>query len=471
MKRYTKRIKNFDKLATLFDFIYIVIAIVAISHFFSILVAPSRADRNITEEIKTTYEILNFTINSAQLNVLISLVVGYLVVFVPTTFQNIKRLRSKDIIEMDEWTYRTQFLYMFMSLFTFNPFSAVLRFIAGFEIKTIVTGEGFKKTIISIINSIVDLFNGATLKRYKLRREARREIINKQHDLERITRNDMILKVIRIVVTYTFITMMALFIFIPFYWMLLTALKTHVELTTSLAPRLFVPISEMQWVNFKVALVEFNYARFIFNTFIVGILSMLGTVVTTILAAFAFSRLDFKGRDFMFSILLMTMMIPGELYTITNYVTVSQLGWINTRYALVIPFMTSVFYIFFLRQSFKQIPDTLYRAAQVDGCGDFKYLSRVMIPIAKPTITTITILSAIGAWDAYIWPQLVAPAEENWLISVALRSPQFQIGEEGRPLYHLQLAAAAIVTIPLLIVFFTLKKYIMAGVGRSGTKG
>jgi ABC-type glycerol-3-phosphate transport system permease component len=227
----------------------------------------------------------------------------------------------------------------------------------------------------------------------------------------------------------------------------------------------------MQWVNFKVALVEFNYARFIFNTFIVGILSMLGTVVTTILAAFAFSRLDFKGRDFMFSVLLMTMMIPGELYTITNYVTVSQLGWINTRYALVIPFMTSVFYIFFLRQSFKQIPDTLYRAAQVDGCGDFKYLARVMIPIAKPTITTITILSAIGAWDAYIWPQLVAPAEENWLISVALRSPQFQIGEEGRPLYHLQLAAAAIVTIPLLIVFFTLKKYIMAGVGRSGTKG
>jgi ABC-type glycerol-3-phosphate transport system permease component len=471
MKRYTKRIKNFDKLATLFDFIFIVLAIVAISHLFTILIAPSRANDNITEEIKTTYQILNFTMNSAQVNTAISLLVGYLVVFVPTTFQNVKRLRSKDIIEMDEWTYRTQLLYMMMSFFTFNIFSAVLRFIAGFEIKTIVTGKGFKLSMISIKDWVVELFNGTVSKRNKVRRETRREIINKQHDLERITRNDMILKVIRIVATYTFITMMALFIFIPFYWMLLTALKTHVELTTSLTPRLFVPISEMQWVNFKVALIEFNYVRFILNTFIVGILSMLGTVVTTILAAFAFSRLDFKGRDFMFSILLMTMMIPGELYTITNYVTVSGFGWINTRYALVIPFMTSVFYIFFLRQSFKQIPDTLYRAAQVDGCGDFKYLSRVMIPIAKPTITTITILSAIGAWDAYIWPQLVAPAEENWLISVALRSPQFQIGEEGRPLYHLQLAAAAIVTIPLLIVFFTLKKYIMAGVGRSGTKG
>jgi len=471
MKRYTKRIKNLDKLATLFDFIFIIIALVAISHFFTILVAPSRANDNITQEIKTTYQILSFTINSAQLNVGISLLVGYLVVFVPTTFQNIKRLRSKDIIDMDEWTYRTQFLYMFMSFFTFNIFSATLRFIAGFEIKTVVTGEGFVKTMISIKTSIVELFNGAALDRYKKRREIRKEIVNKQHDLERITRNDMILKVIRIVATYTFITMMALFIFIPFYWMLLTSLKTHVELTTSLTPRLFVPISEMQWVNFKVALIEFNYIRFILNTFIVGILSMLGTVVTTILAAFAFSRLEFKGRDFMFSVLLMTMMIPGELYTITNYVTVSRLGWIDTRNALVLPFMTSVFYIFFLRQSFKQIPDTLYRAAQVDGCGDFKYLSRVMIPIAKPTITTITILSAIGAWDAYIWPQLVAPSEKNWLISVALRSPQFQIGEEGRPLYHLQLAAAAIVTIPLLIVFFTLKKYIMAGVGRSGTKG
>jgi ABC-type glycerol-3-phosphate transport system permease component len=209
------------------------------------------------------------------------------------------------------------------------------------------------------------------------------------------------------------------------------------------------------------------------NTLFVGILSMLGTVTTTILAAFAFSRLDFKGREFIFSILLMTMMIPGELYTITNFITVTKLNWYNTYFALIFPFMTSVFYIFFLRQSFKQIPDTLYRAAQVDGCGDFKYLTRVMIPIAKPTITTITILSAIGAWDAYIWPQLVAPDRSMWLISVALRGTSFVVGtgSDARPVYNLQLAATALVTVPLLIVFFSLKKYIIAGVGRSGTKG
>ena len=155
---------------------------------------------------------------------------------------------------------------------------------------------------------------------------------------------------------------------------------------------------------------------------------MIGTTTITILSAFAFSRLEWKGRDFIFSILLATMMIPGELYTITNYVTVSSLNWIkneNSFLAMIVPFLTSVFYIFFLRQSFKQIPDTLYRSARVDGCSDFKYLTRVMIPIAAPTIITIIILSTMGAWDAYIWPQLVAD-KEHWLISVALSRRDLQ---------------------------------------------
>jgi ABC-type glycerol-3-phosphate transport system permease component len=471
MKRYTKRIRTLDLIATLIDLVYVIAAIFALSYFFRILQAPTRP--NITEEINTTYSILGANVSSMGLNTLISLFIGYLIVFVPVTFQNIKRIRNKEIIEMDEWTYRTQLLYAFMSLFTFNPFTAVIRFIGGYEIKEIVQGSGFRQSLIDYKNWVVDLFKGEVFRRMVARRQARKEIINKQQDLERITRNDMIMKVVRMVATYTFITLFALFIFIPFYWMIITALKTHTELTTSLTPRFFVPISEMQWVNFKVAIVEFNFWRYMVNTLVVGILSMFGTVFTTILAAFAFSRLEFKGRDFIFSILLMTMMIPGELYTITNYVTVNKLGWIDTRNALIFPFMTSVFYIFFLRQTFKQIPDSLYRAAQVDGCSDFKYLSRVMIPIGKPTITTITILSAIGAWDAYIWPQLVTRTESKFLISVALRSTNFNDNVEGqvRPLYHLQLAATAIVTIPLLIVFFALKKYIMAGVGRSGTKG
>jgi len=475
MKRYTKRIRRLDLIATLIDLVFVSFVIYALSYFFRILITPTRrGEGGITAEINTTYDILGTSVSSAGLNTLISIAIGILIVFVPVTFQNIKRLRNKEIIEMDEWTYRTQTLYGFMSpLLALNLFSTVIRFVVGFEIKKIVTGAGFVQTMINIKDWIVELFKGEVFNRMKVKRAARKEIINKQQDLERITRNDMIVRVIRIVSTYTFITLFALFIFIPFYWMIITALKTHTELTTSLTPRFFVPISEMQWVNFKVAIVEFNFWRYMVNTLVVGILSMLGTVFTTILAAFAFSRLDFKGRDFIFSVLLMTMMIPGELYTITNYVTINRLGWIDSINALVFPFMTSVFYIFFLRQTFKQIPDTLYRAAQVDGCSDFKYLSRVMIPIGKPTITTITILSAIGAWDAYIWPQLVTRTESKFLISVALRSTNFNDNVEGqvRPLYHLQLAATAIVTIPLLIVFFALKKYIMAGVGRSGTKG
>ncbi|MBU1092860.1 MAG: carbohydrate ABC transporter permease [Firmicutes bacterium] len=469
MKRITQNIKKLDLIATLIDLVYVIAALALLSYFFIILAEPEF----ITEVIDTTYNVLGITITSAQLNAGISLLIGYLIVFIPLLFSHVKRLRSKDIIEMDQWTYRTQFLYSFMSLFTLNPFSAVVRFIMASEILTVVQDYGVKQAFLNVMHDLKELVTGETFKRAKARRELKKQETESQADLERVSRHDLFVKVLVMVATYTFLTMIALFIFIPFYWMMITALKTHYELSYAVTPRMFIGISEMQWVNFKVALTQFNFAKYIGNTIIVGLLSMVGTVTTTILASFAFSRLDFKGREFIFSILLMTMMIPGELYTITNYITVRNLGWYDSFYALIFPFMTSVFYIFFLRQSFKQIPDTLYRAAQVDGCSDFKYLRRVMIPIAKPTIITITILSAIGAWDAYIWPQLVAPSEENWLISVALRSTSFVTGEgsDARPVYNLQLAATALVTVPLLIIFFSMKKYIISGVGRSGTKG
>ena len=223
------------------------------------------------------------------------------------------------------------------------------------------------------------------------------------------------------------------------------------------------------------------------NTLFVGILSTAGTLITTILAAFAFARLEFKGRETIFSILLMTMMIPGELYILTNFLTVSQagIGWIggpvgtNSYFvAMIVPFMTSIFYIFFLRQTFKQIPESLYKAAKVDGSSDFKYLTRVMLPIAGPTIFTITILSVIGSWNAFIWPRLitsvgdVAEGQRFWLISAALRDADFTTsGTNPRTMFNMQIAASAIVTIPLIIVFLLLRKYIMSGVGRSGTKG
>ncbi len=469
MKRITKEIRKLDFIATLIDTVYILFAIGLIYYLFSVLALPN----NITDEVNTTYQILGSTWTSAQVNTAISLLVGYFIVFIPTTFSNWKRVRSKDVIEMDEWTYRSQYLYSFMSLFlSFNPFSAVIRFLNATKILTIVQGHGLKQSLINIKDDLLDFFSGRTFQRMKARRLARKETSESQQDLERISKQDFTLKVLVMVANYTFLTFIALFIFLPFYWMILTALKTNTELTTAVSPRLIIGLSEMQWVNFKVALDRFDFGLYLSNTLFVGLASMVGTVLTTILAAFAFSRLEWKGREFIFSILLMTMMIPGELYTITNYITVRNLGWYDSFYALIFPFMTSIFYIFFLRQTFKQIPDTLYRAARVDGCGDFKYLTRVMIPIAKPTITTITILSAIGAWDAYIWPQLVAPSEKYWLISVALRSTRFTDGgSDARPVYNVQLAATALVTVPLLIVFFSLKKYILAGVGRSGTKG
>jgi ABC-type glycerol-3-phosphate transport system permease component len=527
MKRLTKTIKVYELVATLFDLIYVILGGLALYGLFALLSEPS----NILDVRYTDYqyyEIFGLTVTSAQVNITISLLIGFLLVFVPITFKNIARLRSKDDIELDEWNYRTQFLYMVMNMATFNPVSAVFRFLAAVEIMDVVRGYRFKTALVKTGQSTLHLIKGtpkavrdwaskagqglsatghaiarvpvkakeafayrilmarakkdptlkeeadrikkardnASIERKRLKRE-------RQDEMERTGFSAMVRKIIGLSFNYTFLTFIALFIFIPFYWMILTALKTNQELTNALTPRVFINLGEMQWVNFKIALTRFNFAQYLWNTMFVGILSMIGTVITTILASFAFARLEFKGREFLFSLLLMTMMIPGELYTITNFITVSNLSWINTYYALIFPFMTSVFYIFFLRQSFKQIPDTLYRAAQVDGCGDFKYLRRVMIPIARPTLITITILSAIGAWDAYIWPQLVAPDEDMWLISVALRSTSFTVGvgSDARPVYNLQLAATALVTVPLLIIFFSLKKYILAGVGRSGTKG
>jgi ABC-type glycerol-3-phosphate transport system permease component len=469
MKRIPAKIRRLDLIASLIDLAFVGLAIYLAYRFFSMLVVPEV----ITDVVDTTYVFIGLTLTSAHVNVIISLLIGYLLVFTPTAFVNLKRLRSKELVEMDEWTFRTQFLYMFMSFFTFNIFSAILRYIVGMEIKKIYMGYGLKQTLINFYTKTVALFKKETYVKYKKERERKKQFSESQQDLERANRTDFIRQVGRLALTYSFLTLIALFIFIPFYWMVITALKTNQELTEALNPRFFIGFSEMQWVNFKVALTRFDFWQYISNTIFVGIMTTIGTLITTVLAAFAFSRLDFKGKDFIFSLLLMTMMIPGELYTITNFITVTRLGWYDSFNALIFPFMASVFYIFFLRQSFKQIPDSLYRAAQVDGCSDFKYLTRVMIPIAKPTIITITILSAIGAWDAYIWPQLVTPTRANWLISVALRGTDFVVGSgsDSRPVYNIQLAATALVTAPLLIIFFSLKKYIMSGVGRSGTKG
>ena len=286
------------------------------------------------------------------------------------------------------------------------------------------------------------------------------------------------------VMTYLFLTTVALFIIIPFYWMLITSVKTTAEVTAdhiTLLPRQF------QWKNYSTVFQTAPLLTMYLNTILVGASTTIFTVVSVVFMAFAFSRLNFKGRDLIFSILLMTMMIPGEVFVITNYITLAKVGWVRVpagaptlrilgNYAsLIVPFIGSVFYTFFLRQTFKQIPNELYLAAKVDGVGDFKYLWKIMIPIAKATIVTIIILSMIGAWNAFVWPAFVTDAGNKgmFLVSNGLLETFKGTSEREGPssILNQQMAGSMMVTLPILIVFFLLKKYIMRGVSRSGIKG
>jgi len=199
------------------------------------------------------------------------------------------------------------------------------------------------------------------------------------------------------------------------------------------------------------------------------VVSTLLSLVITVLSAFAFARLEFKGKNALFGALLATMMIPGELFTITNYITVNNFGWLDTYTVLIVPFLVSIFYIYLLRQNFMQIPNELYLAAKVDGTGDFKYLCKVMIPLSLPTLISITILKMMGAWNSYVWPRLVTQSEEMRLITNGLRDAFTD--STGNADYPVQMAAVAIVSLPLFLVFIFLRKYIMKGVSRSGIKG
>ena len=266
--------------------------------------------------------------------------------------------------------------------------------------------------------------------------------------------------------TYAFLMVMAIIVLFPFYWMIISSLKTEAEYRASIPT--FWP-KQLMYQNYGQAFRDGNLGLLFKNTLFVGVVSTILSLIITVLSAFAFARLEFKGKDMMFAALLATMMIPGELFTITNYITVNNLGWMNRFEALIIPFLVSVFYIYLLKQNFLQIPNELYLAAKVDGTSDLKYLWKVMIPLALPTLISITILKMMGAWNSYIWPKLVANKESMWLVTNGLRNA-FTTAE-GQANYPVQMAAVAIVSAPLFMVFLFLRKYIMAGVSRSGIKG
>ena len=287
-----------------------------------------------------------------------------------------------------------------------------------------------------------------------------------EKDMKRETSRQKVLGVLVQVLLYAFLIVMAIIVLFPFYWMINSSLKSLDEYRMSVPT--FWPHA-MLFSNYATAFSTASLGKLFLNTMYVGIVSTLLSLVITILSAFAFARLEFKGKDLLFAGLLATMMIPGELFTITNYSTVTNLGWINTYTVLIVPFLVSVFYIYLLRQNFLQIPNELYLAAKVDGTSDFKYLCKVMIPLSLPTLISITILKMMGAWNSYIWPRLVANDKNHRLITNGLRNAFTE--STGDVNYPVQMAAVAMVSAPLFLVFIFLRKYIMKGVSRSGIKG
>jgi multiple sugar transport system permease protein len=287
-----------------------------------------------------------------------------------------------------------------------------------------------------------------------------------EKNMQKVSTKQRIVKIIVQVLLYTFLCIMALIVVFPFYWMIISSLKSTVEYRLPV-PTLFP--QKIMWGNYVEAFSAANLGRLFINTVIVGVVSTLLSLVITILSAFAFARLEFKGKNALFAALLATMMIPGELFTITNYITVNNFGWIDTYTVLIVPFLVSIFYIYLLRQNFMQIPNELYLAAKVDGTGDFKYLCKVMIPLSLPTLISITILKMMGAWNSYVWPRLVTKSEEMRLITNGLRDAFTDMS--GQANIPVQMAAVAVVSFPLFMVFIFLRKYIMKGVSRSGIKG
>ena len=292
------------------------------------------------------------------------------------------------------------------------------------------------------------------------------EIIMHEKDIQKTSLRQKIVFALVQVFLYVFLLLMAVIVLFPFYWMIISSLKSLSEYRESVPT--FFP-RKVMFSNYAQAFTSANLGRLFMNTLYVGVVSTILSLVITILSAFAFARLEFKGKNALFAALLATMMIPGELFTITNYSTVTKLGWINTYTVLIVPFLVSVFYIYLLRQNFMQIPDELDLAAKVDGTSDLKYLCKVMIPLSLPTLISITILKMMGAWNSYIWPRLVANDEAHRMITNGLRNAFTET--TGDVNYPVQMAAVALVSFPLFLVFVFLRKYIMKGVSRSGIKG
>ena len=288
--------------------------------------------------------------------------------------------------------------------------------------------------------------------------------INSYAEIERKSRrNKKILKTL----TYVMLVIWAILVLFPFYWMLLTSIKSYSSYNSEYIPRFYA--SDPTFDNYRTAFTAVPLARYFTNTLIFTLSTTAIMLVVIVLAAFAFARLEFKGKNLTFAAFLSLMMIPNELVIITNFVTITSLGMRNTFWGLILPSVTSVFYIYLLKENFEQIPDELYKAAKVDGTSDLKYLWKVMLPISSPTIVTIMILKIIECWNSYVWPRLITDKEAYFLVSngiQAIRESGF--GRENIPA---MMAAVVVISVPLIVLFLLFHKKIMAGVSRGGTKG
>ncbi len=286
-------------------------------------------------------------------------------------------------------------------------------------------------------------------------------------DYDKISKQARTGTVIRKTVTYTLLTLWGLIVLFPFYWMILTSFKSYGSYNSEYVPKMYT--TSPTWQNYNDAFTQVTLGKYFANTLVFTIVTTALMLFVIVFAAFAFSRLEFRGKNIVFTLFLSLMMIPNELVIITNFVTITDLGLRNTFTGLILPSVTSVFYIYLLKENFEQIPNELYKAAKVDGTSDLKYLFKVMIPICQPTVVTIIILKVIECWNSYVWPRLITDDANYFLVSNGIQ--EIRENGFGRENIPAMMAAVVAISVPLIVLFLIFHKKIMAGVSRGGTKG
>ncbi len=286
-------------------------------------------------------------------------------------------------------------------------------------------------------------------------------------DYNKIKKSSKTRKTVTDIIVYALLSIWALMVLFPFYWMVLTSLKSYSSYNSEYIPKFFTLFPTLQ--NYSDAFTTVSLGRYFSNTIIFTLATTAIMLVVITLAAFAFARLNFRGKNLAFTLFLALMMIPNELVIITNFVTITDLDMRNTFWGLILPSVTSVFYIYLLKENFAQIPDELYYAAKVDGTSDLKYLMKVMIPICRPTIITIIILKVIECWNSYVWPRLITDDPNYFLVSNGIQ--EIRENGFGRENIPAMMAAVVVISVPLIVLFLVFRKKVMAGVSRGGTKG